>query len=61
MVADRGRLRMRIWMRVEPGLDRRQERSPVSVRLKLVCGYAKQDLSTLRRLADARQPRVWHV
>ncbi len=61
MNADRGRLRMRIRMVVRSGLDRRQERMAVSARLRLICGHEEQDLSTLRWLAGARQPRVWHV
>jgi predicted ATPase len=54
-------LRARIQTQVSRGLDRRQERAAISARLRAVTGRGDDDLAVLRRLAEGRQPRAWHL
>ena len=54
-------LRARIQTQVSRGLDRRQERAVISARLRAVTGRGDDDLAVLRRLAEERPPRAWHV
>ena len=55
-------LRARIRTQVSRGLDRRQERAAISARLRAVTGRGDDDdLAVLRRLAEGRQPRAWHL
>ena len=54
-------LKARIRMRVSRGLDRRQERAVISARLRMVVARTEDDLGDLRRLAEGRQPRSWHL
>jgi hypothetical protein len=53
MVAGSEGLKARIRMQISRGLDRRQERQ--------VVGRSEDDLADLRRLAEGRQPRSWHL
>jgi hypothetical protein len=48
-------------MQVSRGLDRRQERALIAARLRQVAGRSVDDLADLRRLAEGRQPRSWHL
>ncbi len=54
-------LRARIRTQVSRGLDRRQERALIAARLRMVSGRDDDDLALLRRLAEGRQPRAWHL
>lgn len=54
-------LRARVRAQVSRGLDRRQEREMIAARLRRIAGRADDDLDVLRRLAERRQPRAWHV
>jgi hypothetical protein len=54
-------LRARIRTQVSRGLDRRQERAVIAARLRMVSGRDDYDLALLRRLAEGRQPRAWHL
>ena len=53
--------RARIRTQVSRGLDRRQERALIAARLRMVSGRDDDDLAVLRRLAEGRQPRAWHL
>ena len=61
MVAGGEGLKARIRMQISRGLDRRQERALITARLRRVADRSEDDLADLRRLAEGRQPRSWHL
>ena len=54
-------LKARIRTQVSRGLDRRQERALIAARLRQIAGRTEDDLADLRRLAEGRQLRSWHL
>jgi hypothetical protein len=61
MLAGGDGLKARIRMRVYRGLERRAERGLVAARLSQIAARGDDGLAELRRLAQGRQPRSWHL